>query len=119
MPNMLINAQDQTAFDPSRRSCLTVILSVLALPAVVPSLAFAGAYDDYFRAVRLDDLGELKSLLARGLDPNLVEPARGDSGLILALREGSMKVFAALLDARDIDLELKSRNGDNALMIAA
>jgi hypothetical protein len=58
-------------------------------------------------------------LLKRGFDPNAVEPVRGESGLMLAAREGSMRVFDALLAAPDIDVEAKARNGDNALMLAA
>ncbi|MGH8809670.1 MAG: ankyrin repeat domain-containing protein [Noviherbaspirillum sp.] len=84
----------------------------------MPASAFAGAYDDFFQAVKVDNALTVKSLLARGLDPNLIEPERGDTGLILALREESMKVFEVLLNARDIDLEAKVFNGDNALMIA-
>jgi ankyrin repeat protein len=118
MLNMQKNAEDEVIRARSRRRCLNV-MSVLGMAAFAPHLAFAGAYDDFFHAVKFDDAGEVKSLLARGLDPNLVEPERGDSALILALREGSMKVFAILLDVRNINLELKSRNGDNALMIAS
>lgn len=89
-----------------------------AMLACLPSLSFAGAYDDFFLAVRNNREQAVKSLLARGLDPNLIEPERNDTGLILALREESMKVFEVLLDAEGIDIEAKSRNGDNALMIA-
>jgi ankyrin repeat protein len=101
------------------RRNLARMLSALALLIIVPCAGFAGAYDDFFRAVKFDDVGTIKSLLARGLDPNLIEPERGDSGLILALREDSMKVFNVLLNAPGIDPEIKSRNGDTALMIAA
>ncbi|GAB3551301.1 ankyrin repeat domain-containing protein [Noviherbaspirillum agri] len=98
-------------------------LSLGALAASVvmfwmPRVAIAGAYDDYFLAVNRDDASTVRSLLDRGFDPNTIEPERGDSGLILALREDSMRVFDTLLEAKDIDLELTSRNGDNALMIA-
>lgn len=93
-------------------------LSVLAALAVVPKFAVGGAFDDFFRAVNIDNASIVKSLLARGLDPNIVEPERGDTGLILALRENSMAVFDVLLNAPDIDLEAKTGNGDNALMIA-
>lgn len=89
-----------------------------AMLACLPSLAFAGAYEDFFLAVRNNREQAVKSLLARGLDPNLIEPERNDTGLILALREESMKVFEVLLNAEGIDIEAKSRNGDNALMIA-
>jgi ankyrin repeat protein len=99
----------------SRRRCLGAICAL----AIAPGMAFAGAYEDFFRAVRSDNDLTVRSLLTRGLDPNLIEPERGDSGLILALRSGAMRVFEVLMAARNIDLELKSGNGDNALMIAA
>jgi len=81
--------------------------------------AQAGAYEDYFKAAKLDDAATVTSLLQRGFDPNTVEPERGDTGLILALREKSMKVFPVLINARGIDLNLRANNGDTALMIAA
>lgn len=118
MPTVQKNVQARLASDPSRRRTLRH-MSMLALATVAPQLTFAGAYDDFFRAVKMDDVAEVKSLLARGLDPNLAEPERGDNGLMLALREGATKVFETLLGARDINVNLKSRNGDNALMIAA
>ncbi len=94
-------------------------LAAAAIFLLMPMSSFAGAYDDFFHAAKMNDANEIKSLLNRGLDPNLIEPARGDTGLILALRENSMKVFDVLINARDIDIEIKARNGDNALMIAS
>lgn len=94
------------------------MLGTIALLVSVSPLAFAGAYEDFFHAVANDDDRRVKSLLMRGLDPNLIEAERNDTGLILALRENAMKVFAVLLNADGIDIEAKSRNGDNALMIA-
>lgn len=99
---------------PQRRlMLLAAVASVLA-----PSLAVAGAFDDFFRAVKLDDAAAVKSLLARGFDPNTVEPERGHTGLILALHEGSMAVFKAMLDASGVDIEAEAFNGDTALMVA-
>lgn len=89
-----------------------------AMLACLPPLVFAGAYEDFFLAVKNDNAQAVKALLARGLDPNLIEAERDDTGLILALREDAMKVFMVLLNAEGIDIEAKSRNGDNALMIA-
>lgn len=103
----------------SMRRLVLQAMAVLAAMASLPTLARAGAYDDYFKAAKLDDVATITSLLQRGFDPNTVEPDRGDSGLILALREKSMKVFPVLLNARGIDLNLRANNGDTALMIAA
>lgn len=94
-------------------SAATVLSMVIAGPAR------AGAYDDFFRAVKIDDAKTVASLLARGLDPNLIEAERGETGLMIALREGSMKVFDVLLRSQQLDPEVKAFNGDNALMIAA
>ncbi len=92
---------------------------LLAAIFLVSSTASADAFNDYFKAVKQDDAAKVKELLQRGLDPNLIEEERYDTGLILALREGSMNVFRLLMNTPNIDLEAKARNGDTALMIAA
>lgn len=104
--------------DCVRRVAKRARIAVFALAALLHAGASAGAYDDFFRAVKIDNASQIKSLLARGLDPNLVEEERGDTGLILALRENSMAVFKLLLNARNVDLEARANNGDSALMIA-
>jgi ankyrin repeat protein len=115
MLNVKLN---HSLMSPMRRlACgMFMIASVMALS---PQLAHAGAYDDYFRAVKIDNPSEITSLLKRGFDPNTIEEERGDTGLILAMRENSMKVFPLLLNANGIDLDAQSRDGDTALMIAA
>lgn len=102
-----------------RFAAIMSIVPILMLLILAPRLALAGAYDDFFRAVKIDDVSVVKSLLGRGLDPNLVEPERGESGLMLAVRENSKKVLDVLLNAKGIDLETKAKNGDTALMIAS
>ncbi len=79
----------------------------------------AGSWDRLFQAAKVDNDRAIRELLAAGLDPNLIEEERGDTALILALREDSMRVVTALLASPEIDLEVRARNGDNALMIAA
>ena len=67
-----------------------------AWPSALPGpWARAGAYDDYFRAIEVDNVSELQQLLARGMDPNTVDP-KGQHGLFLALRGGSDQVGAGL-----------------------
>ncbi len=116
------NARKQVMKNTGAPICRRKMLGLLAaipLAAAIPGIAIAGAYDDFFRAVKIDNAPVIKSLLARGLDPNLIEAERGDTGLILALRENSMKVFELLLNASGIDIEAKATNGDTALMIAS
>lgn len=96
------------------------VVAILAMGMFLqPSLAVADAYDDYFKAVKLDDVAKVKNLLQRGFDPNSIEPTRGENGLILALREDAMKTFDVLMSAPGLDIDLKAKNGDTALMIAA
>lgn len=101
-----------------RRRCLRLLVAAGGI-LLWPALALAGAYEDYFKAVKIDDVKAVRSLLQRGFDPNTVEEERGDTGLILALREDSAKVFELLLHTRDINIDARSRNGDSALMMAA
>lgn len=95
--------------------------SSLVLSMLFGCAAFAQANDtsDFFLTISRDDGYSLHKLLERGVDPNLKEPQRGDSGLILALHEHSMKAFRELLQAPKIDLEANANNGDSALMVAA
>lgn len=106
---------------PSRRSRRQALrlLAVSALASGLPGIALAGAYDDYFRAVKLDDVKLVRSLLQRGFDPNTVDEERGETGLIIAVREDANKVFELLFNTKDVNLNARARNGDTALMIAA
>ncbi|MBC7726278.1 MAG: ankyrin repeat domain-containing protein, partial [Microbacteriaceae bacterium] len=57
----------------------------------------AGAYEDFFQAIKADNAATVQSLLAQGFDPNAVDQ-KGQPALYLGLRDGSFKVCAALLD---------------------
>jgi ankyrin repeat protein len=74
---------------------------------------------EFFRAVQMDDASTVKSLLASGVNPNQPNPAGGEPALVLAVREGSMRVFQALLDQPGIQVDAPAMNGNTALMMAA
>jgi uncharacterized protein len=82
------------------------------------SFASAGSYEDFFRAVKRDDAKEVSALLARGFDPNTVDP-KGLHGLYLALQEPSPRVAEVLADWPKTNLEWRSPKDETALMIAA
>jgi hypothetical protein len=65
-------------------SVAAVALSLCTLSLWTP--ARAGTYEDYFVAVKMDAPRELQDLIKRGLGPNMVEPQRGYSALMLAIR---------------------------------
>lgn len=73
----------------------------------------------FFRAVQLDDVGTVNKMLAATINPNQVNPVGGEPGLVLAVREGSMKVFDVLLAQPTLALDAPAINGNTALMMAA
>jgi uncharacterized protein len=114
----MYNLMTKTPLQAPRRRFL-LAASALCGIGLMPAFALAAAYDDFFKAVKFDDAKQVRSLLQRGFDPNTLEAVRGETGLMVALREKAMKTFEALLNAREINLEIRARNGDTALMIAA
>lgn len=102
-------------------SCKTVIRKII-LSSVFLSFfsvsATAGSFDDWFIAIKNDQPGKVRELLQKGFDPNTIEPKRGDTGLILAMRENARDVMAVLLADKRTKIDTEAFNGDNALMIA-
>nr|WP_315486245.1 ankyrin repeat domain-containing protein [uncultured Undibacterium sp.] len=70
-------------------------------------------------ATRFDDIQTLKQFAQQGGDVNLAEPDRGESLLMICIRENSAKVFEFLLQHPKINLDNRAINGDTALMLAA
>lgn len=86
--------------------------------AVAATLAHAAPADDMRKAVEFDDAKTVQKLLAKGVDPNLVDKA-GNPMLVVALREKSTKAATALIKAKDIDLDKANPAGETPLMMAA
>jgi ankyrin repeat protein len=86
---------------------------------LISSCAFADDREDLIFAVRFDQVDRVKELLGRGVSIDITEPIRGETLLMIALREDSKKVFQALLNHKDIKLEARASNGDTILMLAS
>jgi len=82
------------------------------------SLAIAGAYEDFFRAVGSDDERSVHTLLKRGFDPNSLDE-KGQTALILAIRGGSFRVARELVAHPAQKVDTPNHAGETALMIAA
>lgn len=91
---------------------------VYLLATLAFSLSFAGSYDDFFSAVKRDDAAAVRTLLGRGFDPDTLDP-KGLSGLYLALREPAPKVAAALIEWPKTNVEIRTRDDESPLMMAA
>ena len=85
---------------------------------IVNFSVYAGSYDDFFGAIQRDESSVVRGLLKRGFDPNTVSP-RGEYGLILALRERSLKVIDALLESPLTRVEVRTAQDESPLMLAA
>lgn len=82
------------------------------------NISIAGSYEDFFSAIRENDPGAIKALLARGFDPNTRGP-KGEIGLLMALDEPTMSAAQALLEAPKIDVNALDPQGESALMMAS
>jgi ankyrin repeat protein len=85
---------------------------------IVVSVSYAGAYEDFFKAIELDDVSGVQRLLERGMDPDTRDP-RGQLALYVALREGSLRVADVLLSHPGLHVDLPNAVGETPLMMAA
>lgn len=78
----------------------------------------AGSYDDFFTAIVRDDPGAIAAVLKRGFDVNTPNPS-GEHALMVAIRERSRKVTAALLEQPEVKVEARNGHDESPLMLAA
>ena len=96
-----------------------IFRSLLALwLAVLAPLALADDAVSFIRAVKQDNDSAVRSLLARGLDPN-TKDEHGVPGLYVALQEGSLKVARLLIESPRIKPELRNPADESPLMMAS
>ena len=81
-------------------------------------MASAGSYEDFFDAVKKDDVTVARSLLQRGFDPNTVNP-QGVPALMMAVLVPSLQVADLLIRSPQIRAEVRNHNDESVLMLAA
>jgi ankyrin repeat protein len=89
--------------------------ALLAFSATAPRAQ--GLYDAFVQAVVTDRSDEVRALLARGIDPNTVDP-NGEPVLLVAARAGWQLTVDALL-AGGAKVDAKNPFGDRPIMVAA
>lgn len=104
----------------TRRRWLAIAVRLGAGTALLAgaTASHAGSYVDFFRAVNIDNVNEVRRLLERGFDPNTLSE-QGQCGLYLALRDKSPRVAELLLNWPGTDLNARNSAGETPLMIAA
>jgi uncharacterized protein len=104
----------------SRRAILSSFLFSMCL-ACGTALAASGAAEvaEFFRSVQTDDAATVKKMLGTVIAPDQLNPVGGEPALVLAVREGSMRVLDTLLAYPGIQVDAAALNGNTALMMAA
>lgn len=92
-------------------------LSSFLFALLLPTLAFAGAYEDMEEALIRNDAAAAIALIKRGMDVNTVDRL-GNTLLIQAMRRDVPELFDYLLQRR-ARINIRNRNGETALSIAA
>jgi len=80
------------------------------------SSSFAGSYEDFFLAIKNDEVKVISSLLVRGFDPNTVD-LNGEPAILNALRHGSLKSFELIAKQPKLKLNVFNSHGESALML--
>lgn len=97
------------------RRAVKVVCSLIFMGV---SLANAGSYDDFFRAIRQDNPAKMEELLSRGFDANTVN-TNGQYGLYIALGDGALKVAKTLINWSQTDVNKLNLKDESPLMLAA
>jgi uncharacterized protein len=96
-----------------KRRVFVSSLLLLAMPAV----SLAGAFEDFFVAIKFDDEYRLKSLLLRGMDPNTVNE-QGFPPIVFGMMQDSPNAVRVLLSSRKLNPDQADRRGETPLMVA-
>ena len=80
--------------------------------------AWASSFDDFFIAVKKNDVPALRHLAQRGFDLN-TRNDEGEHALYLALRDDAPDVATYLIGQPKVDVEARTTRDESPLMIAA
>ena len=80
------------------------------------TFGYASSYEDFFIAIKNDEVKVISSLLVRGFDPNTVD-LNGEPAILNTLRHGSLKSFELIAKQPKIKLNVFNSHGESALML--
>lgn len=105
----------------SQLSQFTVWISLLFFAQSVwaQSSSSFSALEKIIRSARFDDVSTIKKYADQQGDINLADADRGETLLMISVRENSQRVFDYLLTHPKIQLDQRAKNGDTAIMLAA
>lgn len=105
---------------PHRRQWLAAAVRASLGPVLLLAgrAATCGPREDFFKAIELDNVRLLRPLLEGGLDPNTADE-RGNTGLIVAVRDGCLEAAELLLSTKLTEIDKPNLAGETPLMMAA
>jgi len=80
--------------------------------------ASAGSYEDFFKAIRIDEVKVVSNLLARGFDPNTVS-LNAEPAILLCLVHDSLKTFELIAKHPKTQLNVRNSHSESALMLVS
>ncbi len=83
---------------------------------IYSTFSFAGSYEDFFVAIKNDEVKVISSLLMRGFDPNTVD-LNAEPAILNTLRHGSLKSFELIAKHPKVNLNVRNTHGESALML--
>lgn len=98
-----------------RNTIKSVVLIVISL---FSGLSQGGSYDDFFKAIPMDDARTVSALLQRGFDPNTINP-KGIHGLFLAVQSDALKSATVLINWPKTQVEWRSDKDESPLMLSS
>lgn len=95
-----------------------VLKSLFVLMMLVSTTLWADSFNDFFSAVKRDDVAAVRQLAQRGFDLNTRNEA-GQHALFLALRDEAPAVTSFLLEQDKVQVEARTSQDESPLMMAA
>jgi uncharacterized protein len=95
-----------------------VLKGFIAFLLVVSTAAWADSFEDFFSAVKRDDVRAVRQLAQRGFDLNTRNEA-GEHALFLALRDDAPEVSSFLIGQDKVQIEARTGQDESPLMMAA
>ena len=95
-----------------------IVAVILLLASTVAAQDAGSLSEQFYTAIRANDLTKLQAMLATGADPNVKEPRGGATPLMYAASVGSAEAMKLLLD-RGADPNIRNSSQSTALMWSA
>ncbi|WP_158529609.1 ankyrin repeat domain-containing protein [Parvibium lacunae] len=92
--------------------------ALICLNMLSADYSHAGAYEDFFRAIKEDQVDTVRSLMRRGMQAEMLDPALTPA-FFVAAQQRAWETLKLFLGDEKIDWNYRSPAGETVLMLAA